>query len=73
MDLDTLWDFDKPADSEQRFRDALAALADPVGEDALVLRTQLARALALQRRFDESAAELDAVAAVPDPPSLVRV
>jgi tetratricopeptide (TPR) repeat protein len=75
VDLDTLWDFGKPADSEERFRAALAtfAPADATGEDALVLRTQLARALALQRRFDESAAELDAVAAVPAPPSLVRV
>jgi tetratricopeptide (TPR) repeat protein len=73
VDLEKLWDFGQPADSEQRFRDALAGMADANGEDALVLRTQLARALALQRRFDESAAELNAVAAVADPPSLVRV
>jgi tetratricopeptide (TPR) repeat protein len=58
VDLSELWDFDQPAVSEERFR---AALATADGEDALVLRTQLARALALQRRFDESAAELDRV------------
>lgn len=66
VDLSELWDFDRPAVSEERFRTALAS-AD--GEDALVLRTQLARALALQQRFDESAAELDRV--TPDTP-LVR-
>jgi tetratricopeptide (TPR) repeat protein len=60
MDLAALWDFSQPAVSEGRFR---AALADAAGEDALVVRTQLARSLGLQRRFDESAAELDAVAA----------
>jgi tetratricopeptide (TPR) repeat protein len=63
VDLSELWDFDQPAVSEERFR---AALTTADGEDALVLRTQLARALALQRRFDESAAELDQV--TPDTP-----
>jgi tetratricopeptide (TPR) repeat protein len=60
VDLDELWDFGQPAVSEERFRTALAT-AD--GVDAPVLRTQLARALGLQRRFDEAMAELDAVAA----------
>jgi tetratricopeptide (TPR) repeat protein len=68
VDLDALWDFERPAVSEERFR---AALTDAAGADALVLRTQLARSLGLQRRFAESTAELDAVAAaldtVPDP------
>lgn len=58
VDLDALWDFGDPAASEQRFR---AALADADGEDAAVLRTQLARALGLQRRFDEADQELSAV------------
>lgn len=58
MDLDTLWNFRDPAGSEQRFR---AALADASGVDALVLRTQLARSLGLQRRFAEAAAELSTV------------
>jgi tetratricopeptide (TPR) repeat protein len=69
VDLDTLWDFDRPADSEARFR---AALTDATGSDALVLRTQLARALGLQRRFADAAVELDAVAAAADPAPLVR-
>jgi tetratricopeptide (TPR) repeat protein len=58
VDLDALWDFDRPVVSEERFR---AVLATASGEPALVLRTQLARALGLQRRFAEAAAELDAV------------
>jgi tetratricopeptide (TPR) repeat protein len=68
MDLDALWDFQRPAVSEERFR---AVLADAPGETALVLRTQLARALAMQRRFDEATAELDATAAAAISP-LVR-
>lgn len=58
VDLDRLWDFDRPDVTESRFRTELST-AD--GESALILRTQLARALGLQRRFDEAAAELDAV------------
>ena len=67
MNLAELWDFDHPDVSEQRFR---AALATATGSDALVLRTQLARALGLQRRFDEATVELDAVPESEDP--LVR-
>lgn len=58
MDLDSLWDFNQPAQSEARLRAEQAATA---GDDTLVLRTQVARALGLQRRFDEALAELDAV------------
>lgn len=57
-DLDALWDFSRPALSEQRFRDALRQAQ---GDDALVLRTQLARSLGLQRRFDEALRELDTI------------
>ncbi len=38
VDLNELWDFDRPAVSEERFR---AALTSADGEDALVLRTRL--------------------------------
>jgi tetratricopeptide (TPR) repeat protein len=65
MDLDALWDFSQPAVSEERFR---AALGTAAGEEALVLRTQLARSLGLQRRFDEASAELDTVAAAAGTP-----
>lgn len=67
MDFAELWDFDRPDVSEQRFR---AALGTATGSGALVLRTQLARALGLQRRFAEASAELDAVPDSQDP--LVR-
>ena len=69
MDLTALWDFARPAVSEERFR---AALATSNGNDSPVLRTQLARALGLQQRFAEAEAELDAVAATDDLSPLVR-
>ena len=69
MNLDALWDFDRPAVSEERFQAALGIATD---EDALILRTQLARALGLQQRFDEAAAELATVEAVGDLPPLAR-
>jgi tetratricopeptide (TPR) repeat protein len=59
VDLDALWDFARPAVSEQRFRQAAAAAS---GDDALLLRTQLARTLGLQRQFDAALRELDALA-----------
>ena len=70
--LDDLWDFDDPAASEARFRARLAELegADPVdpaadapdaASDAAETRTQLARALGLQGRFDEGYGVLDEV------------
>jgi tetratricopeptide (TPR) repeat protein len=40
LDLATLWDFDDPAGTEARFREALATAE---GDDALVIRTQIAR------------------------------
>ncbi|QDU86125.1 hypothetical protein Pla163_32740 [Planctomycetes bacterium Pla163] len=54
-----LWDFADPAASEARLREAEAA-ADGVA--AAELRTQVARALGLQQRFDEARAELAAAA-----------
>jgi tetratricopeptide (TPR) repeat protein len=59
--LDVLWDFSDPVASEQRF---LAA-----GDDA-ELRTQVARALGLQGRFDEGEAVL---AEITDETPAVRV
>ncbi|GAA3816424.1 tetratricopeptide repeat protein [Nocardioides panacisoli] len=51
-----LWDFDDAAGSEQRFRAAADAAADP---ERAVMLTQLARALGLQERYDEGFAVLD--------------
>ncbi len=58
VELDALWDFARPALSEQRFRDALR---QHQGDDALLLRTQIVRALGLQGRFDAALQELDAI------------
>jgi tetratricopeptide (TPR) repeat protein len=58
VDLDALWNYNDPAASEARFR---AALANASGDDALVLRTQIARTLGLRDRFDEAHRELDAI------------
>ncbi|MCW2768079.1 MAG: uncharacterized protein JWO11_4038 [Nocardioides sp.] len=63
IDPTPLWDFDDPAGSEQRLRDA-AAIAE--GNDRLVLLTQVARALGLQERYDEGHALLDDLAAHDD-------
>jgi tetratricopeptide (TPR) repeat protein len=60
VDVQPLWDFSDPAGSEARFREALATAT---GDDALVLRTQIARTYGLRRRFEEARAELAAVAA----------
>lgn len=58
IDLDALWDFARPDRSEQRFREALAGAT---GDDALVLRTQIARSFSLRRAFDAAHRELDAI------------
>ncbi|MCW2771779.1 MAG: hypothetical protein JWN91_105 [Nocardioides sp.] len=55
-DATSLWDFDDPAGSERRLRDA-ADIAE--GADRLVLLTQVARALGLQERYDAGHALLD--------------
>lgn len=48
IDLRPLWDFSKPALSEERFR---AALTTAQGDDALILKTQIARTWGLRRDF----------------------
>lgn len=59
VDLSSLWDFSRPDVSEQRFR---AALLTASGDDALILRTQIARSLGLRRDFERAREELRAVA-----------
>jgi tetratricopeptide (TPR) repeat protein len=55
------WDFHDPAVSESRFQAMADSLkADPVS--ALLVRTQVARAQGLQRKFDDANATLDLVA-----------
>jgi tetratricopeptide (TPR) repeat protein len=55
LDLDALWDFRDPARSEKRFQDALAKAE---GDDALILRTQIARTHGLRRDFERARAVL---------------
>lgn len=49
IDLKPLWNFDDPAESEQRFRSRLST-ASP--DDAFILQTQIARSYGLRRDFD---------------------
>ena len=59
-ELDDLWDYDDPGPSEARFRAAIelaVAGGDPAAADEA--RTQVARSLGLQGRFDEGHAILD--------------
>src|SRR5262245_45577888 len=59
-EIDQLWDYDKPAESEKRFR-ALLPEAEK-GEDRgylVEVLTQVVRSLGLQRKFDEAYKILD--------------
>jgi tetratricopeptide (TPR) repeat protein len=71
--LDRWWNFDRPAESEARFRAELARLPE-TSAARLELLTQLARAQGLQRRFTDAHAALDQVeAALPGGSSRVAV
>ncbi len=48
VELELLWDFNRPEVSEQRFK---AALQRASGDNALILRTQIARTYGLRRDF----------------------
>lgn len=67
MDIRDLWDFNDPALSESRFRDALAR--EPELDEQLMIKTQIARSLGLQRKFDEALAVLDEVDSAINPVS----
>ena len=51
IDLNPLWNFDNPGQSEQRFR---AALATATGDDAIILQTQIARSYGLRGDFPKA-------------------
>ena len=74
-DLDSLWDYNDPAASEQRFRELLPVMSERGLESLRVqLLTQIARALGLQRRFDEARAVLaEAAAQVAGAGELARI
>ena len=69
MDPRPLWDFDDPAASESRLREAAATADSP---DREVLLTQVARALGLRQRYDDGHDVLDRIAPG-DPEVDVRV
>lgn len=58
IDIESLWDYDKPAESEARFRAALGQVkaGDPQHVELL---TQVARAQGLQRQFEAAQATLN--------------
>jgi tetratricopeptide (TPR) repeat protein len=55
LDLSALWDFRDPARSEANFR---RALQQATGDDALILKTQIARTYSLRGQFDTARALL---------------
>ncbi len=61
-DFDQLWNYAKPDETEQKFRDLLPT-AEASGDSSyhLQLLTQIARTLALQRKFDDAHEILDKV------------
>jgi tetratricopeptide (TPR) repeat protein len=67
--IDALWEYNDPAKSVQRFQEALASVPGSSDE----IRTQIARCLGLQRRFDEGRAEIARVSPDPSPVVAVRV
>jgi tetratricopeptide (TPR) repeat protein len=71
IDLAPLWDFNRPDESERRMQ---AALATASGDDALILRTQIARTHGLRRDFDTARRLLDELEpALPTAGAEVRV
>jgi tetratricopeptide (TPR) repeat protein len=51
IDINAMWEFSNPALSEERFR---AALAGATSDDALILKTQIARSFGLRRDFERA-------------------
>jgi hypothetical protein len=60
MDFDSLWDYSKPDQTEEKLSDLLAELpqGDPIVPELL---TQIARAQGLQHKFAEAHRTLDLV------------
>lgn len=72
IDIVPLWDFARPDVSEQRFR---TALEKATGDDALILRTQIARTYGLRKDFDGARKilrEIEAAASTASPEVQVR-
>lgn len=73
-EIDSLWDYDHPAVSEARFRSMLPDAANESLDYQLQLRTQIARALGLQRKFSDALTMLDYVDNhLPPAPCIARI
>lgn len=73
VDFNDLWDYEDPAASEQRFRSPAQSTKAHNQDYLLQLKTQIARTLGLQGKFDEAHAVLDEVERAMAPGSLVEV
>lgn len=61
-DFESLWDYDHPGPTEKRFREILPAAVDSLDISYLAeLLTQIARAEAIQRKFQDAQKTLDRV------------
>ena len=61
-DFDSLWDYDQPGPTEKKFRELLPAAVDSLDISYLAeLLTQIARAEAMQRKFQDAEKTLDRV------------
>lgn len=61
-DFDSLWNYNNPAETEQKFKDLIpVALKSDNKDYYLQLMTQIARTQGLQRKFDEAHTTLNAV------------
>lgn len=60
MNIDSLWDYRNPADTEKKFRELLNQ-SDAENDFKLEVKTQIARTLGLQHKFDEANAVLDEI------------
>ena len=58
VDIPGTWDFERPGQSEERFR---AFLAGTMGDERLEILTQIARTYSLRKRFDEAHRLLDEI------------
>lgn len=72
-EIDACWNFGDPAGSERRFRALLPRAAPASDAIHAELLTQLARAVGLQRRFDEARALLEQATALAGERSRARV
>lgn len=70
-DIDSLWDFNNPEVSEQRFKARLDSEPDPALRAEIL--TQVARSQGLQRRFDEAHETLDEALASIEPGTRAEV